>query len=626
MRTSTPLAKTRMGIPPLIAVLLAPRWDVAAETAIRETQARGIGKDRDRRQWLDAMALDHAKARLDCIEMAGKVEESGHEHLRLCWQLLAADPADRSGLAKVLRDIKTALRGVDWSEYAQLAPRLRVMDDVADGKQAGEFGSIFHLASVHRDDAEREIRNRPLIVPAPVGLLKHDTWDAAAADVWNATVDVLDDRAVAMPAGWFASRRPSDQAGRAQKLIDALFAVGSREAGELAIAWMMLLCEPRSPSALHAVLPQVQRLLDGAPMNEFDRAEYQLRLDVWWTVAQGRPRTLESKETMFAIACKETGPVVIDEDDSSMSFESLRSTTTKLAAQIAERLARAPLHSVVVLKSARADKNLPHGWKEMIDLPLPCIIAGDVAAVRRTLHDEYPHAPSVIDGLLRDVREGRPIRLTPTLLVGSPGSGKSRLVRRLAELLGGLHVARYDASASMDATFSGTPRAWSNSHASVPATAVLSSRTANPIVLVDEIEKSASSSHNGLLWSAILPYLDGETSGRHRETGLNSELDLSRVSYIATANSVDPLPSPLRDRFRILRVPAPTLAHLPKLAAHVLKEIMRDDDARSHDQPLADDELAIIGRAWSAEKFSMRKLQRIVAATLEVRDQMARRH
>jgi hypothetical protein len=57
-----------------------------------------------------------------------------------------------------------------------------------------------------------------------------------------------------------------------------------------------------------------------------------------------------------------------------------------------------------------------------------------------------------------------------------------------------------------------------------------------------------------------------------------------------------------------------------------MRDLARDDEARAHDEPLAQDELDVIGRAWAKEKFSMRKLQRLVGATLEARDQCARRH
>jgi ATP-dependent Lon protease len=123
-----------------------------------------------------------------------------------------------------------------------------------------------------------------------------------------------------------------------------------------------------------------------------------------------------------------------------------------------------------------------------------------------------------------------------------------------------------------------------------------------------------------------LPFLDRETAGRYRDQSLDAELDLSMVTYIATANSVEKLPSPLRDRCRIVKVPAPTLQHLPQLAAQVMRDLTIEDEARQHDPPLAGDELAVIAKAWERSRFSMRSLQKIVSATLDARDSYAMRH
>ena len=109
---------------------------------------------------------------------------------------------------------------------------------------------------------------------------------------------------------------------------------------------------------------------------------------------------------------------------------------------------------------------------------------------------------------------------------------------------------------------------------------------------------------------------------------LDAEVDLSMVSYFATANDVTVLPSTLRDRFRIIRIPAPTLQHLPALAACVVDEMAREDDGLMGHvvQPFAPDELQIMGQAWTQAKFSMRALQKIVGATIETRDNNAMRH
>jgi ATP-dependent Lon protease len=189
-----------------------------------------------------------------------------------------------------------------------------------------------------------------------------------------------------------------------------------------------------------------------------------------------------------------------------------------------------------------------------------------------------------------------------------------------------LYVYRFDASSSADSHFGGTSKAWSNTEPSVPARAIAQGKIANPVVLIDEIEKSSTSQHHGRLVDALLPFCDRETAVRYRDQSLDSEIDLSMVSFVACANDVSKLPSPLRDRFRTIRVPAPGPQHLPPLAAQVMRDLAIEDKARQHDAPLADDELEIIGKAWAKARFSMRALQKIVAATLDARDSHAMRH
>ena len=102
----------------------------------------------------------------------------------------------------------------------------------------------------------------------------------------------------------------------------------------------------------------------------------------------------------------------------------------------------------------------------MVDAALPLIVVRDVQAIRQALHREFPHAVAQIDVLIRDLRDGRPFYVKPVCLVGSPGSGKSRLVRHLAALVGGVHLHRFDGAVA-DSQFAGTAKGWGNTEASV---------------------------------------------------------------------------------------------------------------------------------------------------------------
>jgi ATP-dependent Lon protease len=412
----------------------------------------------------------------------------------------------------------------------------------------------------------------------------------------------------------------NDARAAIQSLIDHLYIVATPSAGALALGWAMLTVDPRRPERFCHVLPQLQYALDAAGLDEHADAELRARIRIWWRAAEGE--WIASEISMFRIAERETSPGAdIDRIPESRPVHS----------ETAKKPFKPSGPTLVVMPLAKSTKlnNYNSAYKDLIDARLPLVVARDVASIRAALHAEFPHATVAVDLLIRDLREGQPVTLKPVILLGSVGTGKSRLVRRLADLLlPRMYVHRVDASSTTDGQFGGTSKSWGNTEASVPMRAIAQARIANPIVMIDEIEKASAGVHSngGRLWDSLIAFLDRETSARYRDKSLDAEVDLSAVSYVCCANDVTRLPTPLRDRFRIIRVPSPTLAHLPALAANVMRDLSVDDETRSHDAPLADDELAVIGKAWSKAGFSMRKLQKIVGATLEARDQYAMRH
>lgn len=260
------------------------------------------------------------------------------------------------------------------------------------------------------------------------------------------------------------------------------------------------------------------------------------------------------------------------------------------------------------------------GWVGISGMPMPLVARGDVVAQREALVSKWPHAEAVIDIVLGDLAATDTIGFRPTCLVGKPGSGKTTLVRALAEMVG-IPVEIVPLGGVADSALMGTSAQWQSARESVPLQLIRRSGVANPAIIWDEIEKSSTTSHNGSPLDALLPMLERTQSRSVRDPALEVEVNLSAVSHFATANSLDGVPAPLRDRMRILYMPDPTWRHIGSLSESIMFDLMktRGLDARWL-TPLAPDEIDIIKRAWPGG--SLRTLTRIVERVVDGREML----
>ncbi len=286
-----------------------------------------------------------------------------------------------------------------------------------------------------------------------------------------------------------------------------------------------------------------------------------------------------------------------------------------------------PTDGVVVISGigneATADgKRVAKEFAKFKQRSLPLSGMPELTGVRSRLIAEFPHALPVVDDLLTGL-SGRPnVHLGPAILLGAPGTGKTRFARRLTEELGAPYEL-ISCGGLNDSAIGGTARRWSSGEPSLAIMVVRRHECAGPVVILDEIEKIGTSRHNGNVHDVLIGLFEPETSRRWHDPYIQAHCDLSHVSWLMTANSLEPIPAALRDRCRILRFPDPGVDQLPLFASRILERLYIE---AGHDPrwatPLEEFELDALASVWTGG--SIRRLERLVEGLRDARERARR--
>lgn len=177
------------------------------------------------------------------------------------------------------------------------------------------------------------------------------------------------------------------------------------------------------------------------------------------------------------------------------------------------------------------------------------------------LNAAHPHFNQVTSYVAAQValslRSKQPFTVPPIHLYGPPGVGKTHYANDLAEALGAPLRRQSMENAQTSSLLLGSERHWSNAACGIVFDQIVLGDVANPILLIDELDKAPSAGRYDPL-AAFHSLLEPTSAMNARDAALDMTFDASLVIYIATSNNPDRVPQTIRSRLREFEISPPT--------------------------------------------------------------------
>jgi len=193
------------------------------------------------------------------------------------------------------------------------------------------------------------------------------------------------------------------------------------------------------------------------------------------------------------------------------------------------------------------------------------------------LYDASPNFGAVIDDLKKflalAISGNEAVQFTPILLLGEPGLGKTYFAKKLAHALGTGFEFVSLSSLTAGWVLSGASSQWHNSRPGKIAQTLIEGDYANPVVVLDEVDKSGGD-HRYDPMGALYTLLERDTAQDFKDEYIDVNMDASHILWVATANDDTVIPEPILNRMNVYVIDRPDAEGSRRIALSVYREIL----------------------------------------------------
>ena len=286
-----------------------------------------------------------------------------------------------------------------------------------------------------------------------------------------------------------------------------------------------------------------------------------------------------------------------------------------------EKAARKELRRLQRTPDAAAEHGMIRTYLDtLIELPwaLPEAPPIDIAEARRVLDQDHYGLEKIKQRIVEylAVRKLAPEGKAPILcFVGPPGVGKTSLGQSIARAMGRKFARVSLGGVHDEAEIRGHRRTYIGALPGNIIQAIRKAGSRDCVLMLDEIDKMGSGIH-GDPSSAMLEVLDPEQNGTFRDNYLDVPFDLSRVVFITTANMLETIPGPLRDRMEIIGLTGYTAGEKLEIAKRYLMRRQLEANGLKPDQARIDDGALQMIIAGYTREAGVRNLEREIGRAL----------